>query len=108
MFSSTLCCVFKPRAGRPLPSAPFCVCGVPSGAVGRKGLLTSIVESRGSAHPPLSLIHSGGAGAAHLHADISHLLRLQGPHHHHVHVPKLVSTDILQANPWGPRLRPWD
>lgn len=112
MFSSTPCSIFRPGAGRPLPSCsvigPQCPCCPQWGCGLGKGLLTSVIESRGSAHPPLSLIHSGSAGAAHLHADIGHLLRLQGPHHHHVHVAKLVSTDILQANSWGPRLRPWD
>lgn len=84
MFSSTPCSIFRPAAGRPLPSrsviGPQCPCCPQWGCGLGKGLLTSVIESRGSAHPPLSLIHSGGAGAAHLHADIGHLLRLQGPH----------------------------
>lgn len=36
--------------------------------------LTPIEESGGCAHPPLALVHARGKGAAHLHADISHLL----------------------------------
>lgn len=72
------------------------------------GSLTSIIESRGSAHSPLSLIHSCCAGAAHLNADVCNLLGLQGPDHHHVDVAKLVSPNILQTNPRGPRLCPWD
>lgn len=73
-----------------------------------KGSLTSVIKSRGSAHPPLSLIHSCCAGAAHLNTDVCNLLGLQGPDHHHVHVAKLVSPNVLQANPWGPCLCPWD
>lgn len=73
-----------------------------------KGSLTSVIESRGSAHSPLSLIHSCCAGAAHLNADVCNLLGLQGPDHHHVYVAKLVSPDILQTNPRGPCLCPWD
>lgn len=76
--------------------------------VPEKGLLTSVIESCGSAHSPLSLIHSCCAGAAHLNTDICNLLGLQGPDHHHVYVAELVSPNILQANPWGPGLRPWD
>lgn len=76
--------------------------------VPEKGSLTSVIESRGGAHPPLSLIHSRCAGAAHLNADVCNLLGLQGPDHHHVYVAKLVSADIFQANPRGPRLCPWD
>lgn len=106
MFSFTLCSGFRPGAGRSLPSHPVLVSLL--SPEGWKGLLTSVVESRGRAHAPLSLVHAGRAGAAHLHADIGHLLRLQGPHHHHVHVPKLVSTHVLQADPRGPRLRPCD
>lgn len=41
-----------------------------------RAILTSIVESCSSAHPPLSLIHSCSAGAAHLDADICNLLGL--------------------------------
>ena len=73
-----------------------------------KGSLTSVIESRGGTHSPLSLIHSCCAGAAHLNADVCNLLGLQGPDHHHVYVAKLVSPDILQTNPRGPRLCPWD
>lgn len=73
-----------------------------------KESLTSVIESRGSAHSPLSLIHSCCAGAAHLNADVCDLLGLQGPDHHHVYVAKLVSPHILQTNPRGPRLCPWD
>lgn len=76
--------------------------------VPEKGSLTSVIESCGSAHSPLSLIHSCCAGAAHLNTDICNLLGLQGPDHHHVYVAELVSPNILQANPWGPGLRPWD
>lgn len=71
-----------------------------------KGSLTSIIESCGGAHSPLSLIHSCCAGAAHLNADVCDLLRLQGPDHHHVYVAKLVSPHVLQTNPRGPRLCP--
>jgi len=76
--------------------------------VPEKGSLTSVIESCGSAHSPLSLIHSCCAGATHLNADVCHLLGLQGPDHHHVYVAKLVSPDILQTNPRGPCLCPWD
>lgn len=76
--------------------------------VPEKGSLTSVIESCGSAHSPLSLIHSCCAGAAHLNTDVCNLLGLQGPDHHHVYVAKLVSPNILQTNPWGPGLRPWD
>lgn len=38
---------------------------------------TSVVQSSGCAHPPLALVHSRRCGALHLHADVSHFLRVK-------------------------------
>lgn len=78
------------------------------GKKNKKLIFTSIVESCGSAHSPLSLIHSSSTRAAHLHADICNLLRFQRPDHHHVHMAELVSPDILKTNTWGPSFCPYD
>lgn len=70
--------------------------------------LTSIVKSSSCAHSPLALVHARSHRALHPHTDISHFLRLQWPHHHHVYVTKLISSNILQTNPGRPRLRTWN
>lgn len=70
----------------------------------RRGRLTSVEESSGRTHSPLTLIHAGNGWTAHLHADFRDLLRLQRAHHHHVHVTKLISSDVLQTHTRRPRL----
>lgn len=67
-------------------------------------VLTSVVKSCRCAHPPLALVHARRHGALHLHANVSHFLRVQRPHHHQVYMAKLIASHILQANPWRPRL----
>lgn len=68
---------------------------------------TPVVQSSSCTHPPLTLVHSRRRGALHLHADVSHFLRVKWTHHHHVYVTKLISPNILQTNPWRPRLCTW-
>lgn len=68
---------------------------------------TPVVQPSSCAHPPLALVHSRRRGALHLHADVSHLLRVKRTHHHHVYVTKLISSHVLQTNPRRPRLCTW-
>lgn len=68
---------------------------------------TPVVQPGSCTHPPLALVHSRRRGALHLHADISHFLRVKWTHHHHVYVTKLISPNILQTNPGRPRLCTW-
>lgn len=70
--------------------------------------LTSVVKSSSCAHSPLALVHARSHRALHPHTDISHFLRLQWLHHHHVYMTELISTDVLETNPRRPRLRTWN